>query len=294
MPIPSPRWYLQRAKTHTARDSFDARSHMLTSLANPTVRHLVRMRDNRSRRREKRVIVDGWRETLRALESGLVPMGLYTTETEASSEEHQSVIAAAAGYLREVSPAVMEKIGYGQSPRGVVAEFEAPQRELEQLVVPSDPLILVLDQLEKPGNIGAAFRTADAAGIDAVLLTPADADRFNPNAIRSSLGTVFSVPSAVADEAEARCWLAERNIEVFAARVEASRLFWDADFQGPSAIVIGSEATGLRDHWGSRGDSPVSGVRLPMSGKADSLNASVSAAVLLFEARRQRNVMNRS
>lgn len=265
---------------------------ILTSLSNPTVRHLVRMRDNRSRRKERRVIVDGWRETLRALESGLTPLGLYTTEDDSGGEfesERSAVLDRAADAIRWVSPAVMEKVGYGQSSRGVVAEFPCPEQTLEQLDIPRDALILVLDRLEKPGNVGAAFRCADAAGVDAVLCTPGKTDLFNPNAIRASLGTVFTVPSAAADEDEARKWLASQNIKVLAARVESSASVWSSDLSSATAFVIGSEATGLGTNWRSGDDLNVEGVRLPMRGQADSLNASVTAAILLFEARRQRD-----
>ncbi|MEO1528299.1 MAG: RNA methyltransferase [Planctomycetota bacterium] len=260
---------------------------ILTSLSNPTVRHLVRMRDNRARRREGRVLVDGWRETQRALESGLVPLGVYTTEDDVD-DDREAVLRRGGDAVRYVSPAVMEKIGYGQSARGVVAEFQTPSWSLDELSPPGDALILVLDGIEKPGNVGAAFRCADAAGADAVLLTPAHCDRFNPNAIRSSLGTVFSVPSAVAEESQARTWLAARGVHVYAARVESSRPIWESKFVGPTAFVIGSEARGLEDRWESDDELSVTGIHLPMRGRADSLNASVSAAVLLYEAQRQR------
>jgi TrmH family RNA methyltransferase len=154
----------------------------------------------------------------------------------------------------------------------------------------------VLDGFEKPGNIGAAFRCADAAGVGAVILTPKSADPLNPNAIRGSLGTVFTLPFAVADESEARRWLAARRYRTFAARVESSKPLWECDFSGPTAIVIGNEAGGLGDHWSAAtapGDvaDDIHAVRIPMAGSVDSLNASASAAVLLFEARRQRTAV---
>ncbi|QEF97120.1 23S rRNA (guanosine-2'-O-)-methyltransferase RlmB [Stieleria maiorica] len=278
---------------------------MLTSLRNPTVKRLVKMRDNRARRKTGHILVDGWRETQRAIQAGLDPLGIYavadsgdataaedTGDTGRSigpqSDARRFVIDAAGQSLVDVSAAVMQKIAYGQSERGVVAEFAAPPWGLSELRVPESGLILVLDQIEKPGNIGAAFRCADAAGADAVILCPAAADRFNPNAIRNSLGAVFSVPSAAADEADARSWLVRHGYGICAARVESSRPLWQADLTGPVAIVIGSEAFGLGAHWQSDPQTAIDAIRIPMAGDVDSLNASVSAAVFLYEAARQR------
>lgn len=236
------------------------------------------------------MLVDGWRETRCALESGLKPLGLYCMEetSELRSWEESDVRRRTAEIAVAVSAAVMQKISYGQSDRGVVAEFEMPPWGLDDLVLPECPLVLVLDQMEKPGNIGAAFRCADAAGVDAVILTPPSSDRFNPNAIRSSLGAIFTVPSAVTDERTAKTWLSANNVAVFAARVESSQPIWSTRFGSAAAIVIGSEANGLGQRWQSDEDVTVIGTRLPMSGTVDSLNASVSAALMLYEAKRQR------
>ena len=268
---------------------------LLTSTSNPTVKHLVKMRDNRARRRAGRVLVDGWRETQRAIESGLNPLGIYVVAgrgdaapTHPQSDAERFVTESEARALVNVSPTVMQKIAYGQSERGVVAEFAAPAWGLSELRLPDSGLVLVLDQIEKPGNIGAAFRCADAAGADAVILCPAAADRFNPNAIRNSLGAVFSLPSATADEPHAKAWLVEHGYRICAARVESSRPLWQADLTGRLALVIGSEAHGLGDHWQSDDDVTIDAIRIPMAGNIDSLNASVSAAVLLYEAQRQR------
>lgn len=248
------------------------------------------MRDNRARRKAKRILVDGWRETRCAIQAGLSATGIYYTEnaTQEPTTEEKEVRENSARHATHVSSAVMQKISYGQSERGVVAEFEAPLWGLDQLSLPKNPLILVLDCLEKPGNIGAAFRCADAVGVDAVILVPASNDRFNPNAIRSSLGAVFTVPSAVSDESTARSWLVEQGVNLFAARVESSQPMWETNFGRSTAIVIGSEAKGLRSHWQSNETVAVHGTQIPMSGQVDSLNASVSAALLLYEAKRQR------
>jgi len=269
---------------------------VLRSVANPTVRHLVRMRNNRARRKAGRIIVDGWRETSQAIDAGLALCGIYLPEAEAHcgagpdlDPAIQGVVqhASALGKCTRVSESIMEKIGYGQSFRGVVAEFEHPSMALEELELPAAPLILVLDRIEKPGNIGAVFRCADAAGVDAILLCESH-DLFNPNAIRSSLGAVFHVPSASGTENELAGFLAGRSIRVLAARVESSEPLWSADLSGPLAIIVGSEADGLGDRWQRVGDRPVEGIRIPMVGKVDSLNVSVSAAVIAFETNRRR------
>lgn len=276
---------------------------VLRSAANATVKHLVRLRENRYRRKMRRVIVDGWRETSQALAANLELVGLYRGENSpptAGEEAADEVIAnrSVAAKTTWVSDAILEKISYGQSVRGVVAEFEQPVDRLADLRLPASPLVLVLDKIEKPGNIGAVFRCADAAGVDAVLLSDCP-DRFNPNAIRNSVGAVFSVPSGSGDAASIAMFLAERGFTVFAARVESSMPLWSVDLCGPIAIVLGNEAAGLGDRWqhlpAKHGVTPVeaaatsiAGVRIPMAGRVDSLNISVSAAVIAFEAVRQR------
>jgi TrmH family RNA methyltransferase len=252
------------------------------------------MRDNRARRKAARVIVDGWPETAHAIGAGLKVRGIYLPESMSFQTEAprdwaiQSVLdASTPDKLTWVSDSIMEKIGYGQSFRGVVAEFEQPTMTLEQLDLPSSPLVLVLDNIEKPGNIGAIFRCADAAGIDAVLLCDS-CDLFNPNAIRSSLGSVFHVRSATGTLSELAQFLIRRGIRAMAARVESSRPLWKADLEGPLAIIVGSERDGLGDRWRKLGDAAVEGICIPMAGKVDSLNVSVSAAVIAFEATRRR------
>jgi TrmH family RNA methyltransferase len=274
---------------------------VLRSTANPTVRHLVRMRDNGARRKAGRVLVDGWRETALAIEAGLKPCGIYLPESlleggvKAGSEQELAIrrvldYCSTGATGTWVSEPVMQKICYGQSNRGVVGEFERPQRRLDQLALQAAPLILVLDRIEKPGNLGAVFRCADAAGVDAVLLCESS-DPYNPNAIRSSLGSVFHVPLVEAAQDELQEFLEQRSIRVLSARVESSTPLWSVDLAGPLAIVLGSEAAGLGDRWRTLGRRDVAGIRIPMSGRVDSLNIAVSAAVLAFEAIRQRRAV---
>lgn len=273
---------------------------VLRSPANPTVRHLVRMRDNRARRRAERVIVDGWRESAQALQSKLELCGVYLPESISIQPEHHAdesiravlEIARSRRCIHRVAEPIMERIAYGQSHRGIVAEFVQPASSLADLAVPDDPLILVLDQIEKPGNLGAIYRSADAAGVDAILLCDS-CDLFNPNAIRSSLGSVFHIPSAPGSESEIGEFLLDHGIRPLAARVESSRPLWQTDLTGPLAVILGSEASGLGRSWQALGGIPIPGVRIPMLGRIDSLNVSVSAAVIAMEARRQREEARR-
>ena len=266
------------------------------SSANPTLRHLIRMRDNRSRRKANRVLVDGWRETSQAIRAGLELSGIYVSEslTHGKKDEFRDATQAVMAFAEDqqklnwVADSLMEKISYGQSTRGVVAEFVRPNTSLKSLSLPENPLILVLDEIEKPGNIGAVFRSADAAGVDCILLSDC-VDQYNPNSIRSSLGTIFQVPSINATELELREFLVSHSIKILAARVESSKNLWNCELNGPIAIVLGSEARGLKNRWRSSSTTPIDGIRIPMSGEADSLNIAASAAIIAFEATRQRS-----
>jgi TrmH family RNA methyltransferase len=269
---------------------------LVRSATNPRIRQLVRLRDNRARRKANCVLVDGWRETNRAAQAGLTIQGLFVAES-ALDEPLLRRLDPQLSKSTLVSDALLQQICYGDSPRGIVAVFDRPTRSLEQLCVPACPLLLILDRIEKPGNVGAIFRSADAVGIDALLLCES-ADVFNPNAIRNSLGSVFEVPFACGDEAELGQFLIDRQITPIAARVESSTPLWETDLGGPLAIIVGSEAHGLHDRWrwlcgGSANESQqrpaeIQGVRIPMHGSGDSLNVSTSAAVILYEAARQR------
>lgn len=288
------------AAEHTSRiideRMSDSEPTILRSSANPKVRHLLRMRDNRARRRAGRIIVDGWRETSQAIKAGLVLRGIYlphdtpTRADEAADGDVQCVLTASSDRLEPhwVSESLMKKISYGQSSRGIVAEFEQPHRDLNDLSLPPNPLILILDQIEKPGNVGAVFRCADAAGVDAVILCENGSDAFNPNAIRASLGAVFRVPSASVNQEHLVEFLINRGIRPLAARVQSSESLWAADLSTPLAIILGNEATGLGDRWARLGQHAIAGIRIPMLGQVDSLNVSASAAVIAFEVARRR------
>jgi TrmH family RNA methyltransferase len=260
----------------------------ITSTANPRVKAAARLRGRRERDKEGLTLIDGVRETMRALAGGavvrevfVVPELLVGPEAlgllERLGEESIPVI--------ELGREAFEKLAYGDRLDGVVAVAEAPLLTLDDLVLPPEPLIAVIEGVEKPGNLGAILRTADGAGLDAVIVAQSATDLFNPNIIRASLGAVFAVPVSVASSGDVLAWLRKRDISIVAARVDGSIDYFDADYRGAVAIALGSEARGLSDAWGELARASV---RVPMLGVADSLNVSATAAVLFYEALRQR------
>lgn len=262
----------------------------ITSLTNPRVKAAVRLRDRREREASGLTIVDGGREVLRALEAGVAVESAFL-----AGELLRSADAIEAGRrLRrrpgtvEATPAVLAKVAFGDRSDGVVAIVRTPNVVLGDLEVRERPLLVVVEGVEKPGNLGAVLRSADGAGADAVIVADPLTDPFNPNAIRASLGTIFSLPVVVASSTEALDWLTDRKIRPVAALVEAGMLYTMADLRGPLALVLGSEAHGLSSTWH---DPRVETVRIPMAGFADSLNVSIASAILLYEAVRQRGAL---
>ena len=184
-----------------------------------------------------------------------------------------------------VSKNVYEKIAYREGTEGIIAEMKYKDRRLEDIKLSENPLIVVLESVEKPGNLGAVLRSADAAGADAVIICDPLTDLYNPNLIRASIGAIFSRQVAAATSEETISWLKANNIQILTAQLQDSSLYYDTPMTGPTAIVMGTESTGLTDIWREAADKHI---RIPMLGALDSLNVSVSAAILLFEAVRQR------
>ncbi len=203
-----------------------------------------------------------------------------------SSAACNAVRTVAPPRIIEVTPELYGKIAYRGGTEGIVAEVRARNLMLEDLQLGPDPLIVVLESVEKPGNLGAVLRSADAAGADAVIVCDPLTDLFNPNLIRSSLGGIFTVPCVAVDSPSAIAWLKGHGIRILTAQLQDSVWYYDSDMKRGTAIVIGTESTGLTDIWREAADEHI---RIPMLGRLDSLNASVSAAILLFEAVRQRN-----
>jgi TrmH family RNA methyltransferase len=262
----------------------------ILSPSNPRIREAARLRYRAARDATGTTLVDGGRELLRALQAGVSVETLFVCLPLIHSAEAQAALerATATGIETvECSEAAFAKLAFGDRAEGVVAVVRPAVRRLDDLVLPPAPLIVVTEDVEKPGNLGAILRSADGVGADAVIAAAGGTDLYNPNVIRASLGTVFTVPVIAAPAADVRAWLEVRGVRVVAAVVDAERLYTEADLRGPVAVALGSETSGLSDTWRGEG---VDAVRLPMFGVADSLNVSAAAAVLLYEARRQRGM----
>ena len=261
----------------------------ITSLANPRVKAAVRLRERREREATGLTIVDGAREILRALDAGvrvetafIAPDLIRTDDAEAVARRlgrHPATI--------EVAAAVLEKIAFGDRSDGVVVVVVAPlDRELDELELPENPLIVIVERVEKPGNLGAMLRTADAAGVDDVVAADPVTDWGNPNVVRSSKGTVFSVPVAAAGTQEVLDWLRGNGIRLVATTPDTDTAHTDVDYRGSVAVAVGTEKEGLTDVVLGAADERV---RIPMVGRVNSLNAATAAAVVVYEAVRQRS-----
>jgi TrmH family RNA methyltransferase len=260
----------------------------ITSRQNPQVKDAARLRTRRERQRQARFLIDGAREVIRAVTAGIRGIEAFVCEDlcdAAESRKAIEAIQAAGAEVLSVSPSVYAKLAFGERDDGVIVVAEVPRRELNEIALPAEPIVAVLEGIEKPGNLGAILRSADAAGVDAVIVADAPTDLYNPNTIRASLGTVFRSNVVETTSAEALAWLRTQSVPIIAARPDAETLYTEIDLRGGAAIVLGSEAEGLTDAW--RGAN-VTAVRLPMHGLADSLNVSTTAAILFYEALRQR------
>jgi RNA methyltransferase, TrmH family len=265
----------------------DAWSPQITSAKNPRIKAALDLRDRRGRERAGATLVDGVREIARALAGGARVSELFVDESRLRGDAPVVVdrARAAGARITEVAGTVIDRLAYGERSDGLLAIAGIPDTRLDALVLPDNPLLVVLEAVEKPGNLGAVLRSADGAGADAVIAADPRTDLFNPNAIRASLGTIFTVPVAAGPSGQVRDRLARAGVRILAARVDGSVPYTEVDLTGPLAVVLGSEADGLSDAW--TGDD-VTAIHLPMLGIADSLNVSIAAAVLLYEARRQR------
>jgi TrmH family RNA methyltransferase len=264
---------------------------VIDSPANPRLRAATQLRDRRERDETGRTLVDGAREALRAIEAGADVIEAFVCRSLIDGPDGDRAVALLAAKhgghpdrVVDVSRRAFERLAFGDRADGLVLVVRTPRTRLEDLRLPPSPLVVVTEDVEKPGNMGAILRSADAAGANAVIAV-GGTDLYNPNVIRASVGTIFSLPVATASAAEVVDWLRAAGVRIVASRVDATDLHVDADLTGSVAIVLGSEANGLSEAWRAR---DVNAVRLPMLGAADSLNVSAAAAVLLYEAWRQR------
>jgi TrmH family RNA methyltransferase len=262
---------------------------VITSLSNPRVRAAATLRDRRERDRSGLTIVDGAREVRRALEAGVEAIEAFVCEPQLGGSDARTVLdlVAARGIpVLSVSEPVLAKLAFGGRAEGVVLVIRLPGRALADLDLGAEPLLLVIEGVEKPGNIGAVLRSADGAGVTAVIAASPRTDLSNPNAIRASAGTIFAMPIAAAPSEAVLVWLRDHGIRIVTARVGAAVGYTEAVLTGPLAIVLGAESDGLTDTWTGPDVEPIG---IPMAGAADSLNVSITAAILAYEARRQRH-----
>ncbi|MCM1079063.1 MAG: RNA methyltransferase [Bacteroidales bacterium] len=264
---------------------------IITSAQNPKIKHLLLLQQKSSERRRCGLfVVEGQRELAHCLNAGYELETLFFCPDIAEeagldaflpSLPHQSSALSCVN----ISRALYEKVAYRGSTEGVIAEVKSRHATLKGLSLPDNPLIVVLEGVEKPGNLGAVLRSADAAKADAVIVCDPLTDLFNPNLIRSSIGAVFTVPTVACSSEECISFLKDKNIQILTAQLQDASLYYDTPMTGGTAIVMGTESTGLTNQWREAADAHI---RIPMLGKLDSLNVSVSAAILMFEAVRQR------
>jgi len=264
---------------------------IITSPHNPRIKHLIDLKRGRERAAAGVMRVEGLAELELAIAAGVQPREVYYCPELMADPARELPLLVRAGVPTsdqyELTRAVFEKCAYREGPDGWLAVAPVPQHSLADLKLSANPLLLVIEGVEKPGNIGAMLRTADAAGVAAVLLIDAPTDLGNPNIVRSSKGTVFSLPVVETSRAEALAWLAAQHVTLVAATPAADQVYTAAGLMGPVAVAVGAERPGLTGELMAAASLQV---RIPMAGKIDSLNVATSAALLLYEAVRQRKV----
>ncbi len=260
----------------------------ISSLQNPLVRQVIQLKHkNRERGKTGLFVLEGQRELAMALKGGfgiqtvlIYPEFFPLQEAEKLFKGLEQNID-----LIELTKEVYQKLAYREKTEGVLAIARTKDHSLNSLELPEDPLILIAEGVEKPGNLGALLRTADAANLDAVIIADPKGDLYNPNTIRSSVGCLFTVPVAAASSQEVIAFLRQGGIKINAATLTHAVPYTSVDYTGGCAIAVGTESTGLTEAWTAQADARVV---IPMEGEIDSMNVSVSAAILIFEAKRQR------
>jgi RNA methyltransferase, TrmH family len=276
------------------------RSRVLTSNQNPKIKFAVSLQKASARKKEGLFLIEGLREIRLAMLAGYQFHTLFFCpaiaekccvdshgDITAGYSDARDVVDLLTGQAQiiEVTKAVFAKIAYREGYDGLLGVARQKSFVLEDIRLASNPLVLVAESVEKPGNLGAMFRTADAAGVDAVIVCDSGTDIFNPNVVRSSLGTLFTVPVVCCLSQEAIGWLKSKNIKIHTTDLTASKPYYSANFKGPSAVVSGAEATGVSAIWEENSDE---NIIIPMFGRVDSMNVSVATSIVLYEALRQR------
>ncbi len=259
----------------------------ITSTANPRVKALARLKTRRGREDSGRFLIEGHRELTRAADAGIPLVEVVLAPELAAPREvalADRLVTSGVGLI-EVGRAAFEKLSVRRHPDGIIGVARLAAPALAELEIDDPAFVLVVDGVEKPGNLGGIIRSADAAGVDVVILVDPRCEPANPHTIRASQGSVFAIPICTAGADEVNAWINEHGLRVVAASPEATTTIWNTDLTGAVAAVVGAEADGI----GPAFRSPDMIVRIPMAGAADSLNTSVSAGILLFEIVRQRS-----
>ncbi|MFC2104118.1 TrmH family RNA methyltransferase [Bacteroidota bacterium] len=258
----------------------------ISSLQNPKIKNILRLQQKTSeRKKQKLIVIEGLREVKLAIKSGVKIISVFICPEILSPDIVISELDIKNEYI-EISTEVYNKLAYRGSTEGIIVLAEPRFLELGDLTISENPLIIILESVEKPGNLGAILRTADAAKVDAVIICDPLTDIYNPNTIRSSVGCIFTNQVLACSSDEAILWLKENKIRSYAAALTATKNYHESDFIGPTAIVMGTEADGLTEKWLKASDEQII---IPMNGEIDSLNVSTSTAIIVFEAMRQRN-----
>jgi len=256
---------------------------IIVSSKNIKIKEINKLRKSNNRRKEKLFIIEGKKEINLAIRSGIRIKELFFSENVYQKELNNFFDITKCSLADEI----FNKISFRENPDGYLAIAQSKNFQLKDIKLSKKPFLLILEAIEKPGNIGAILRSADAARVDAVIITEPKTDIFNPNVIRSSLGTIFTNKIAICENKKLFSWLKEKNINIFTATPDANKLYCDSNFKNSLALVIGAEHEGLSSEWLNFADNKI---KIPMNGKIDSLNASVSAAIILFEVVRQRTL----
>ena len=264
-------------------------SKIISSTQNPLIKNILLLEEKaRERKLQNLIVIEGFREIRLALLSGFtITTLIYCKELINNKELNNLVSHAISSFeMAEIPVEVYNRLAYRKDTGGVIALANPKRLLFRDIKLSSNPLLLILESIEKPGNLGAILRTADAANLDAVIICDPQTDIYNPNSIRSSLGCIFTMPVVTSTTEHTILWLRSNKIEMFATALTATHFYHENDFRHASAIIMGSEATGLSQKWLDETDHLV---KIPMNGKIDSMNVSASAAIVVFEALRQRN-----
>lgn len=257
---------------------------LITSSQNIKIKNILALEKARERKRQNTFIIEGLKELSLAVEGGYKISSVFFCPEIVSAETVLAIVTRE-NLLIPVQQSVFEKIAYRDSTGGIIALAEQKNHSLKDIQLSNNPLVLILESVEKPGNLGAILRTADAAKVDAVIICDPQTDFYNPNVIRSSVGCIFTTQVASANSQDTIEWLKTAHIQILATYLKASKPYYEVDFNPPSAIIMGTESIGLSDEWVKNSDL---NIIIPMQGKIDSMNVSTAAAVIVFEAIRQR------